>query len=291
MPSRVKTRQLALLVHLDDARCVQRAAEASDMTQPAASKLLREVEDALEVKLFDRHARGVTPTWYGEILVRHARLALSAINLAQEEIANLKAGFSGRAAIGSVMGPATNLVPQAVARLKQQHPAMLVSVEVDYSKPLVAKLLQGQFDILVARVYDTEGADALHFEPLAPEQHAAIAGAQHPLANRGGTTLEELIWHPWILPAPGSLVRDHLVTTILLRTCNMIAPLPIDCVRAYCDAGILTVLVRDLGVELGSFGIITRRDHRLSPGARLMLAALRETAATLYAAAPASSRE
>jgi len=283
------------------------------MTQPAASKLLREVEDALEVKLFDRHARGVTPTWYGEIMVRHARRALSAINLAQEEIANLKAGFSGRAAIGSVMGPATNLVPQAVARLKQQHPAMLVSVEVDYSKPLVAKLLQGQFDILVARVYDTEGADALHFEPLAPERHAAIAGAQHPLANRGETTLEELVWQPWILPAPGSLVRDHLVTTILrrglpvpknivestslplitslLRTSNMIAPLPIDCVRAYCDAGILTVLVRDLGVELGSFGIITRRDHRLSPGARLMLAALRETAATLYAAAPASSRE
>jgi DNA-binding transcriptional LysR family regulator len=233
-------------------------------------------------------------------------LALSAISLAQEEIANLKAGFSGRAAIGSVMGPATNLVPQAVAQLKQQHPAMLVSVEVDYSKPLVAKLLQGQFDMLVARVYDTEGADLLHFEPLAEEQHAAIAGAHHPLAGRGDATLEELIWQPWILPAPGSLVRDQLVTTILrrglpmpknivettsmplitslLRTTNMVAPLPVDCVRAYCEAGILTVLIRHLGVELGSFGIITRRDRGLSPGARLMLAALRDAASKLYAA-------
>jgi DNA-binding transcriptional LysR family regulator len=310
IPSRVKTRQLALLVHLDDARCVQRAAEASDMTQPAASKLLREVEDALEVKLFDRHARGVTPTWYGEILVRHARLALSAINLAQEEIANLKAGFSGRAALGSVMGPATNLIPQAVAQIKQQYPAMLVSVEVDYSKPLVAKLLQGQVDMLVARVYDTEGAEALRFEPLGLERHAVIAGAHHPLAGRGDdATLEDLVCQPWVLPAPGSLVRDHLMTTILrrglpvpknivettslplitslLRTSNMIAPLPVDCVRTHCEAGLLTVLLRDLGVELGSFGIITRRDHGLSPGARLMLGALREAAAKLYAAAPA----
>jgi DNA-binding transcriptional LysR family regulator len=304
--SRVKTRQLALLVHLDDARCVQRAAEAADMTQPAASKLLREVEEALEVKLFDRHARGVTPTWYGEILVRHARLALSAIGLAQDEIANLKAGFSGRANIGTVTGPATNLVPQAVAQVKNRHPAMLIGVEVDYSKPLVAKLLQGQFDMLVARVSDSEGADSLRFEPLVREQVAVIAGPSHPLAGRGDTTLDQLIDQPWVLPAPGSLLRDELVASLLrrglpvpknivestslpfitsvLRTSNMIAALSSDCVQAYCAAGLLTVLVPDLGVDLGSFGIITRRHFGLSPGAQLMLKALRETAAKLYAA-------
>ena len=63
--SRLKTRQLNLLVHLDDERSVMRAAAAAGMTQPAASKLLREIEAALDVKLFERHARGIAPTWYG----------------------------------------------------------------------------------------------------------------------------------------------------------------------------------------------------------------------------------
>src|SRR5262245_16362840 len=87
--SRLKTRQIVLLAHLDEERSVLRAAEAAGMTQPAASKLLGELEDALGVRLFERHARGVQPTWYGEILVRHARSVLAELSRAQEEIAAL----------------------------------------------------------------------------------------------------------------------------------------------------------------------------------------------------------
>jgi DNA-binding transcriptional LysR family regulator len=301
---RLKTRQLALLVHLDEERCVVRAAEAAGMTQPAASKLLRDIEAGMDVKLFDRHARGVAPTWYGEILVRHARLALSEIRLAHEEIAALKAGQSGKAAIGTVMNPGTNLVPMAVSRVKQQHPAILISVDIDFSKPLVEKLLQGQLDMLVARVLDSHGAEALSFEPLADERHAVMARRHHPLAGKPDLRLEDLVAQPWILPAPGSLVRDELVSvflqrglplpnnvvqtsslpviTSLLRTTDMIAPLPQECVQHYCESGELTVLVEDLGLEIGPFGIIVRRGHKLSPGAQIMLTALRETATYLY---------
>lgn len=302
--SRLKTRQLALLVHLDDERCVVRAAEAAGMTQPAASKLLREIEAGLDVKLFERHARGVTPTWYGEILVRHARLALSEIGLAHDEIAALKSGLSGRAAIGTVMNPGTNLIPLTVARVKQQHPAILITVELDSSKPLVERLLQGHLDMLVARVLDSHGAERLSFEPLADETHAVIAGSHHPLAGKGNLQLEDVVTQPWVLPVPGSLVRDKLVSvflqrglplptdvvdtsslpviTSLLRTTNMIAPLPEESVHSICASGALTVLVEDMGLDIGSFGIIVRRKHKLSPGAQIVLKTLRETAAQFY---------
>src|SRR5215472_14770023 len=65
--SHLKTRQLALLVHLDEQGTLARAAAAAGLTQPAASKLLHQVESNLEVKLFERHARGMAPTCYGEI--------------------------------------------------------------------------------------------------------------------------------------------------------------------------------------------------------------------------------
>ena len=93
----LKTHQLVFLVHLDEERRLARAAAAAGLTQPAASKLLRQIEETLDVKLFERHARGVAPTRYGEILVRHARSALSEIGLAREELAALKAGQIGRA--------------------------------------------------------------------------------------------------------------------------------------------------------------------------------------------------
>ena len=73
--SRLKTRHLLLLLHLYEQRTVLKAAEAASMTQPAASKLLAEMEDMLGVKLFERHARGVEPTWYGQVLIRRARSA------------------------------------------------------------------------------------------------------------------------------------------------------------------------------------------------------------------------
>jgi DNA-binding transcriptional LysR family regulator len=306
--SRLKTRQLLLLVHLDEQRCVLRAAESAGMTQPAASKLLRDIETAIDAKLFERHARGVVPTWYGEILVRHARLALLEISLAQEEIVALKAGQTGKVAIGTVLSPGTSLIPMTVARVKQQYPNMIISIELDSSNPLVEKLLQGQLDMLVARVLDWQDADGLSFEPLADERHAVIAGHNHPLAGRRNLRLEDLVGQAWVLPPPGSLVRDKLVSvfldrglnlprnivqsnshpiiTNLLRMTNMVAPLPSEAVIPECERGDLTVLMEDVGLVIGSFGIITRRRHRLSPGGQIVLEALREVAGSFYCAEP-----
>ena len=301
----LKTRQLTFLVRLDEERSLVRAAAAAGLTQPAASKLLREIESALEVKLFDRHARGMTPTCYGEILVRHARLALSELGLAREEIVALKSGLSGKAALGTVLSPGTSLVPMAVVRMKRQYPGILASVEMGPSKELVRKLLQGDLDMVVGRVLDCTRADDLVYEPLATDEpHAVIASAQHPLAGRKDLQLEHLIEQPWILPPPGSLVRDKLtdmfvqhglsrptniietdslpVITSLLRHSNMVVALPEEAVYSCCEAGVLTVLVRNLPLSVGAFGLITRRHHKLSPGAEVMLSILRQEAGQLW---------
>ena len=71
--ARLKTRQLLLLVALAEEGNIHRAAQVLNMTQPAASKLLKDLEDALEVSLFDRLPRGMRPTWYGETMIRHTR--------------------------------------------------------------------------------------------------------------------------------------------------------------------------------------------------------------------------
>lgn len=301
----LKTRQLAFLVHLDEERCLARAADASGLTQPAASKLLRQVEVTLGVQLFERHPRGMSPTSYGEILVRHARTALSQLGLARKEIAALKSGLSGKAAIGMVFDPQNNLLPRAIARLKQRHPGVLVSIEIDPCKQLIQKLLQGDLDMVVGSVLDTARADDLVYEALgANECYAIVAGARHPLAGRKALQLASLVEQAWILPPTGSLARDKLsamfvqsglappanivetaslpMIASLLQQSDMIAVLPEEAVQSSCKAGDLTVLISNLPLRVGAFGLITRRGQQLSPGAHLLLKTLRELGGQLH---------
>jgi DNA-binding transcriptional LysR family regulator len=88
------------------------------------------------------------------------------------------------------------------------------------------------------------------------------------------------------LPVPRNVVETSSLPVIanLLATTNMIVPLPEESLLHFTRSGAMKVLVPNIGLDLGPFGIITRRRHKLSPGGQLMLAALREVAAKLYAA-------
>ena len=177
----LKTRQLTLLVRLDEERNLARAAAAAGLTQPAASKLLRQIETDFDVKLFDRLARGMAPTRYGEILIQHARRALSEFGLARDEIVALKSGLAGKVAIGTVLSPGTNLVPMAVLNMKQRYPGVLTGIEIGPSRTLVQKLVLGELDMVVGRVPDSTPAAELVYEPLASDEpHAVIARGKRP---------------------------------------------------------------------------------------------------------------
>ena len=108
--ARLKTRQLLLLVALAEEGNIHRAAQVLSMTQPAASKLLKDLEDVLEVSLFDRLPRGMRPTWYGETMIRHARMALANLNQAHDEIGALKRGHYGQVGRASAAARTANSV-------------------------------------------------------------------------------------------------------------------------------------------------------------------------------------
>lgn len=303
-PARLKTRHLLLLMHLEEQGSVLRAAEAARMTQPAASKLLAEMERLLGVPLFERHARGVVPTWYGQVLIRRARSALLEIGRAQEEIAALRDGRMGRALIGTVANPGTHLVPAAVAAVKREHPDIQVRIEVDYSRALVARLLDGQLDLVVGRIMSPEHDADLLFEPLAGETHSVIVRSGHPLDGRARVGHAELAPYGWILPPPDSVLRARLetmflehglagsrnivetsslpVTIRLLRDSDLLTALPAEAVASDVQARQLSVLPLDLGVRLEPFGIVRRRGHSLSPAAERVLETLRATAGQIY---------
>lgn len=310
--SYLKTRHMVLLMELGRHGSIMHAAEAANLTQPAASKLLGELEHALGVQLFERLPRGVAPTWYGKVLIRRAGAALAEMDAGHQEVMELLSGLRGRVGVGTVLTPSTTILPAAVVRLKQTHARVHVSISVDTSKLLVARLRAGELDLVIGRVLDSEAGGELAFEPVTDEPHSLIARAGHPLAGRAGLQLEELAHEGWILPPAGSVLRERIaalfvshglespaetVSTLALPTIaslieqsDMIAPLPAELVQPYLDSGRMVVLPFDLGLRMDSYGIITRRQHQLSPGAEAMLAAVRAVVQERYPASRAARR-
>ena len=302
--ARLKTRQLLLLIALDDERNIHRAAEVLCMTQPAASKQLKDLEDMLEVKLFDRHPRGMEPTLYGDTMIRHARMALTSLSAAHEDLVALKHGLTGQAEVGVIMTPAMGLLPRAIARIKLKAPRLRVGVHMEASKLLLNMLQRGKLDFMIGRIVEEQGAAGLHYEELAVEPTCAVARVGHPLLKADNLKLADLADQPWILPPQGSVLRHRwelmfrraaleppgnvvettalLLITALLQQTTSLHVMPVEVARYYASLNVLAILPIELPCHMDAFGIITREGHLMSPGARQLLHEVRLAAGDLY---------
>ncbi|AKK66996.1 LysR family transcriptional regulator [Xanthomonas translucens pv. undulosa] len=302
--ARLKTRQLMLLLAIEEEGNIHRAAETLNMSQPAASKLLKDLEDMMEVPLFERLPRGMRPTWYGEAMIRHARIALSSLGEAGAEIEALKAGYFGSVSVGAIAGPAMTLLPAALARVTEQHPLLRVTLRVDGSDVLLEQLAQNKLDIVVARLFARHDKRNLHYQALAEEEVCAIARPGHPLLAMPRPALRELAAAGWIVPPDGSVLRHRfelmfqnagleppkrvvetsalVVLPQLLRHGDYLAVVPVDVARHFADHGSVAIVPVELSCRMDAFGIVTRTDWLLSPGARIMLQALQAAAGPVY---------
>lgn len=300
---RLKPRQLLLLVTIDELGNIHRAAEELGMTQPAASKLLKELESALEVSLFDRLPRGMRPTWYGEIMIRHAKMTLANFATAHDEITALKAGLSGQVAVGCIMPAGISLLPLTVARLKSHYPLLQMRVELDSSDALLAQLTDSKLDIAVARLFEHHDKSAFDFEPLAEEAICVVAKRGHPLTRKRKLKLADMTALSWILPT-GRVIRHRFdmvfrglgidspqnvvstpslpVTISLLQHADMVATVPIEVAQQIREHGMVELVPIEFPLKMDAYGIITLRNRLLSPAAQTMLKALRATASEIY---------
>lgn len=298
--SRLKIRQILLLVALDEQRNMHRAASAVTMTQPAATRLLGDLERQLGLKLFERSARGITPNAYGESLIRHARMMLATLDHARDEINALSEGTTGKVVIGALLVSAPVLVPRAVARFKARHPNITVLVREGTPGTLLPALRRAEFDLVVGRLSGEIPAEGLDFEALYNEPMLAVVRARHPLAKRRTLRLAQLANAQWILPTPESPFRRRLVAAfqqagvapprriveslsmlvnrVLVQETDMIAVMPRDVAHQFAAPGIASILPVKLPPPSGPVGVITATGRALPPAATDLVQALREVA-------------
>ena len=298
--SRLKMRQVLLLVALDEQRNMHRAAAGLRMTQPAATRLLGGLERMLGLRLFERGPRGLVPNAYGESLIRHARAMLSTLDHAREEMNSLAEGASGRIAIGALLVAAPVLVPLALARFKERHPRHTVLVREGSAATLLPALRRGELDLVVGRVTSDVPSEGLEFEAFYNEPMTVVARVGHPLARRRALKLRALVDKSWIVPPPEAPYRRrldaafqqagvapprHLVESVsvavnkmLVQRSDMLGVMPRDVAREYAALGLLRVLPVKLPPPSGPVGVITAVGRPLPPAAADLVQALREVA-------------
>lgn len=305
LKARLKTRQLLLLIALDDHRNIHRAAEELHMTQPAASKQIKDLEEMLDVRLFERLPRGMEPTMFGETMIRHARMALTSLALAHDDIVALKAGLAGQVEVGIIMTPAMALMPRAITQVKQHAPKLRIGVHVEASNILLDKLQHGTLDFMIGRVLEKENTGGLIYEELIEEPACAVVRVGHRLLDNPKLALGDIAAQPWILPPQGSILRHRfdmmfrragleppsnvvdttalLLITALLQQSDSLHVMPLEVAQYYASLKVLAILPIELPCKMDAFGIIRQQDHLLSPGADLLLRAVREVAQDMYA--------
>ena len=146
--TRLKLRQIRLLLAVEAHGNIQNAARALGISQPAATRLIRDLERDFEVQLFQRTNRGVVATPFGTALIRHGKLIVAQLSNAAQELDDLAEGTTGRVVVGTLLAASPRLLPGAVARVVAERPNVAIKIVEGTNDVLMPALHAGDIDLV-----------------------------------------------------------------------------------------------------------------------------------------------
>jgi DNA-binding transcriptional LysR family regulator len=296
----LEPKQLMHLSMIADHGSFSRAAAVLNISQPALSNSMAQLERSVGARVLERGRQGAKLTDVGTALVRHARALQSQLAHAAEE-AHLKTlGGEGPLKIGVTPVTAANLVPQALGRLHRETPNISVSILEGILDEAMTALHSGEVDIVVGPVAVYPASRDVVEETLVNDPLGIVMRAQHPLAKRSSLSLRDLRDVSWALPSERSAFRRQLEAlfitagvqwpTLCLTTNSMTALksivmssdavtiMPSRLLALECKARrLVCISLRDTGNER-TLGMTWLRRRGLSPLAERFVAILRAVA-------------
>lgn len=293
---RLKPVQLRLLAELSQVGALGVAAVRIGVAQPAASRLLADMEDLLGLPLHERQGRGLRLTEVGLSLARRAARIEIELADAARELTEAATGRAGVVRVGAVTGPALSLVMPVLIALQRDLPEFRAEVTVATSLNLCEQLRDGRLDFALAR--PSPGETQLEARVLAVEPLSLVVRRGHPLLVRPALSLDDLMSYDWVmgddetlltqtvvsrltelgLPQPKRRVStsSFLFTLALLNQTDAIAPLATPVVDSF--AGNPSVpfvsLPIDLGLAVAPFSLVKRAGAQMTPPAQRLIDAI-----------------
>jgi DNA-binding transcriptional LysR family regulator len=268
--SRLKLRQLSLLQSIDRHRTLNRVAAEMNLSQPAITKALHEVEDIFGARLFERSSRGLAPTGAGLAVLRYAQRWLADLESTTQVLAAIGAGHGGRVRLGITTQVPQALLSAAIEHLTGQTPRVSVSIAEGTTDQLVGRMNERELDCAIGRSYEGDAQDIVQ-EVIYEQEPCLVVGARSAKRlSRGPLDWAKLAQLDWILPPPNTPMR-RLYNTIFV-TAGVQPPIPIMetiSIRSMetvlgLEPNAIAILPRDVVDELFKGGAVAPLHHRLS---------------------------
>ena len=295
---RIRLRHLHTFVAVAQQGTLGRAAETLNLSQPALSKTLNELEQLTGTRLFERGRFGAQLTLVGEQFLTHAVKVLDALNSAGQAL-NRKEGLNNDIVrIGALPTAALGILPTVIGQFHKQQKDITLQVATMNNTMLLAGLKSGEIDIGIGRMSDPELMSGLHYELLFLESLKLVVRPGHPLLQETVTLSRVMEW-PVVVSPKGTVPRQNAEALLQSQGCKMpagcIEPLsaslsrqltvdfdyvwfvPSGAVKDDLRRGVLTALPIATQGAGEPIGILTRVDATLTPGTQTLLSAIRKS--------------
>lgn len=306
--SGLKLNHLRMIVAIDDHRQISAAAAALNISQPAASRMLTEMEGILKAQLCERASRGVELTQFGRAFARRARSILLELHEVDREITALKSGAGGTVFLGTVTAPAISLAVPAIQQVSAAYPGIEVNVRIETSNVLARELLSAKHDFIIARVPDDLDPRLFNVQEIGIEKACLIARRGHPLLEKPVVSLSDLPAYDWVFQPPGTLLRRRveelfiaagvplpttvvntaslLLTVALVCSSNAVAPIARDMAEFVTQKGggpgEVRILDTDFDIDIKPYSLIAVKGRALPPSAKLFYDLILQRARMLF---------
>ncbi|HBT5240540.1 TPA: LysR family transcriptional regulator [Klebsiella quasipneumoniae] len=295
---RIRLRHLHTFVAVAQQGTLGRAAETLNLSQPALSKTLNELEQLTGTRLFERGRLGAQLTLVGEQFLTHAVKVLDALNSAGQAL-NRKEGLNNDIVrIGALPTAALGILPTVIGQFHKQQKDITLQVATMNNTMLLAGLKSGEIDIGIGRMSDPELMSGLHYELLFLESLKLVVRPGHPLLQETVTLSWVMEW-PVVVSPKGTVPRQNAEALLQSQGCKMPAGcietlsaslsrqltvdfdyvwfVPSGAVKDDLRRGVLTALPIATQGAGEPIGILTRVDATLTPGTHTLLSAIRKS--------------
>lgn len=296
----LKFKQLLVFERVATLGSMHKAAEAVFMTQPNVVKIVRQLEDLLDVVLFERHSKGVRMTVFAEYLLDRIRPMLGDARAMSEELAALRSGEGGLVAIGTLISASAWLLPESAALMKHRHPKVDLLIQEATNDILFPMLQVGELDVILGRLPENPG-EGITTHAIYQDDLMIVARANHPLSKQEDCPVQALMDYPWIVPSTASPVRrqvdqfflghqlpvpvNQIVSLSMLTNLGILARsdalvmLPSVAARPLIQVGVLSEVPIHVRLPFGAIGYSVRSERTLVPAVATFVQVLKEVGA------------
>ena len=195
-----------------------KAAAQLDISQPAVSIQVRELESSLGATLLNRMRSGVVPTDTGAIVYDYTRRIFSLADELTYAIQDVTGLQSGRLTIGSSSTPGEYILPLAIGAFRERYPGVDVSLSITNTQSIVSRILSRELDLGMAGApIDINGLISFTY---VNDEVVVICSPTHPLARKARVTLDDIAAQPFLMREKGSATRHAAEESLASQGCK-----------------------------------------------------------------------